>query len=395
MPSGQYNKKHIAKSKLRRLVNKHNGSLLAITRELGWARETVRRLLREHDLYNYARSFCTQRAEKESSEADVLKQELEVYKSIKKPIKAPKWLLPKKKKPGHQISTLVLSDWHFAEVVDPKDIEFANGYDCEIAAKRLHNCIDNTIRVSRDYTAGTICDGLVVALGGDIVSGIIHEELEKTNESPLLQSMREAGKLLIAGINELAKHFPNIYVPCVVGNHGRLNRKVTFKGAVQDNIDWAIYMMIADYFEGHGTIKVDVATSSEMDYQVYNTKFRLSHGNEFRGGSGVIGPVYPVLRGNKRKVERQNVLHNPYDFLIIGHWHNTIPEMHGVIQNGSIKGFDEYAYENQFLPGPPTQVFFTTDPTHGLGQMCKIRCLSKDEPWMEKVPNREQIKWMK
>ena len=50
----------------------------------------------------------------------------------------PKWALePKSGKRNQAMPIAHMSDWHFDEVVDPKQVGFVNGYNREIATKRL------------------------------------------------------------------------------------------------------------------------------------------------------------------------------------------------------------------------------------------------------------------
>jgi len=307
----------------------------------------------------------------------------------------PKWTIPKRSSKSHRIDTAPYSDSHFTEVVDPGEVEWINAYNTEIGIKRTEVWADHTIRLARDYSAGTTCDGLIMPLLGDIQSGIIHDELAKTNDQAVLQGCFTAADTICAAINLFAEYYGKVFVPCVIGNHGRLTPKVSYKGAVQDNFDWLIYNLIARYFHADKRVTVHVSDAQEYDYKAYGTTYRITHGQEFRGGSGIIGSLYPTLRGNKRKRERQSVIGRPYDYLILGHFHKAVQAVDGVIMNGAIKGYDEYAYNGNMIPTPPEQVWFTTDPEHGLAISAKVRCIpSAGEAWMEAAPEDATPDWM-
>ena len=95
-------------------------------------------------------------------------------------------------------------------------------------------------------------------------------------------------------------------------------------------------------------------------------------------------------------MERQVIARRPYNYLIIGHFHNAIPVMNGVITNGCLKGYDEYAYANDYPPNHPEQVWFSTDPKYGLTISAKVRCISSNnpEPWKADAPKDAEPDWM-
>jgi hypothetical protein len=71
------------------------------------------------------------------------------------------------------VSALVafFSDAHFGEVVQPGELGGYNAYDLAIAEKRTRMFFERTITVARHYLAGVEYDGIVLPLGGDLVSG--------------------------------------------------------------------------------------------------------------------------------------------------------------------------------------------------------------------------------
>jgi hypothetical protein len=91
----------------------------------------------------------------------------------------------------------------------------------------------------------------------------------------------------------------------------------------------------------------------------------LSHGDQFRGGDGMIGALGPIIRGDHKKRSRNAQIDLEYDTLILGHWHQYI-HMRRLIVNGSLKGYDEYAYGNNYPFEPPTQALWMTHPKYGI-----------------------------
>lgn len=280
---------------------------------------------------------------------------------------APKWLKsPAKKSASYRgIPTLMLSDCHWDEVVNPDEVEGVNEYNREIAIKRLKRVLSGSIDVCRRFFSGLTYDGFTLFLGGDLLSGNIHEELEQTNEDTVFGSLDFWADQLAAFVGALADEYGKLHIAAVVGNHGRLTRKPRAKLRVRDNLDWLLYRVLARHFADDQRITWQIPESADLTVKTYNTTYRLTHGDQFRGGSGISGMMAPLLLGHHRKTQRQMALHNPYDWMAIGHWHDYWTGK-GIIVNGSIKGYDEYAYMNNFPPQRPIQALWITTPENGL-----------------------------
>lgn len=74
-------------------------------------------------------------------------------------------------------------------------------------------------------------------LAGDMVSGIIHDELKETNEYAITETLVYYVEQ-VAVYKVTCSEYDKISIPCVVGNHGRLTPKVKYKGSVKDNFDY-------------------------------------------------------------------------------------------------------------------------------------------------------------
>src|SRR5438552_6280559 len=95
----------------------------------------------------------------------------------------PEWVTrsPSKGALHHAIPTLLLSDAHWDEIVNPAEVEGSNKYNREIAVLRLRKVLEGTITITRNYLRGLTYDGFVLLLGGDLLSGAIHDELIATH----------------------------------------------------------------------------------------------------------------------------------------------------------------------------------------------------------------------
>lgn len=277
----------------------------------------------------------------------------------------PTWLRKAPKKGTHRgIANLLLSDLHLDEVVQPRQMGDVNAYNRAIAERRLRATVERTAEVARDYLQGIEYEGLTLWLGGDVFSGNIHEELKTTNEAPIMASFDYWVDPMVAAIRLLADEFGTVHVPGCVGNHGRLTTKPVMKNRVEDNFDWLFYRVLARELRGDARVTWQLPVTADVSVQHYEHRYLLTHGDQFRGGSGISGIQTPLALGAFRKSKRQQAIADPFDTMLLGHFHQymTLP---GIVVNGSVKGYDEYAAISNFGFEVPQQAFWITTPERG------------------------------
>lgn len=263
------------------------------------------------------------------------------------------------------VPTIFASDWHLGEVVNPKEVLNVNSFDMEIAKRRARNLIERAVTLLFGHLKDPHYPYVVFALGGDMVSGDIHEELSNTNDEPIMAVVCEAVDILEWCVRELLKHFPRVYVPCVTGNHGRNTRKPQYKERGPTNFDWLIYKQLAARFSGDKRVGFEIPDGPDLYYSIFNHRYCLTHGDQYRGGSGIAGPLMTIVRGRHKKVTRDSAIGNQWDTIIMGHWHSLM-QLPGLVVNGTLKGFDEYAWGNNFPFEAPSQACWITHPDHGV-----------------------------
>lgn len=285
------------------------------------------------------------------------------------PIDIPNWVLdrPTKDTKHHAIPQMLFTDVHWDELVTPAQIDGVNAYNRTIATARVTRAFRRAIKVLDNYVSGVIYDGFKLDLGGDIFSGLIHEELTETNEGTIFESIITVLEVLLPGIRMLAERFGKVDIDAVVGNHGRRTKKPRSKNRVQDNFDWLVYKLIEREFRGDPRITVHVSEAPDAHYQVYNTRYLLTHGDQFRGGSGISGALAPLLLGTARKTRRQVAAGRPHDVMVMGHWHQSIwmPNK-GLIVGGCIVGYGEFSYLINAEPEPPQCAMWINTPERGI-----------------------------
>lgn len=303
------------------------------------------------------------RADRHALELAELRKLLDFHDAVAeaKP-RPPKWLSPKKPKTGHRATVCtILSDLHFDEVVNPDEVNGLNAYDRDIAEQRLEAYFQNIIRVCRHQLSGVEYDGIVVCLGGDLFSGMLHD-LQETNEDTLFGSTLRLCELLTAGLQLLAGEFGLVHVPVVVGNHGRLTRKPRTKHRARDNIDWLLGHLVSRAIDDE-RVTFQIPDAADCRFDVYGTRYLLTHGDQTKGGGGIGGIWPPIKRMVQQK--RTQYAHDPFDVLVCGHWHQLVWGGDFIV-NGSLKGFDEFCLVSRFAPERPQQALWLTTPEHGI-----------------------------
>jgi hypothetical protein len=196
-------------------------------------------------------------------------------------------------------------------------------------------------------------------------SGDIHEELMATNETELGPAFVDLEGVFIWMIEELLKNVEQLFIPWVTGNHGRWTHKIRAKGRAFTSFDWLLGQVLRKHFEKDPRVTFMIGSGSDVRFKIFDYRYMLSHGDQFRGGDGMVGALGPIIRGDHRKRGRASQVGQDYDTLIIGHWHQLI-QLRRVIVNGSAKGYCEYAYSNNFPFERPQQALYFTHPQHGI-----------------------------
>lgn len=299
--------------------------------------------------------------------------------AAKREVTTPNWLVRKDKFKGLAgVPVLFASDWHFGEVVRGVEIGGTNEYNVTIAKARARTMVQTFIRLLKHHILNTSYPGCVFILGGDMMSGDIHEELVETNEMEMMPCLLELVPLLSWCIGTLADEFGKVFIPCVTGNHGRTSRKPRMKRRNHTNYDWLCYQLLSEYFAKDKRITFLIPEGPDAYFKVYDTRFLLTHGDQFRGGDGFAGAIVPIARGDKRKRARNSQTNRSYDVAVMGHWHQYIHTGDFVV-NGSLKGLDEYAYAGNFSFELAAQAAWIVHPEHGITFRFPVYVQAKDE----------------
>lgn len=335
--------------------------------------------------------------EKDDDTAEAVRQKLYDIASISP--SPPKWLTPNRqagKSPG--VPMAFWSDWHYGEVVNLEEVGGVNEFNKDIADRRIDLLVNRTIDLCMNHMIHPEYPGIVIALGGDMISGDIHEELADTNWGYTLEVVNELVDKLASALETMADHFGAVFVPCVVGNHGRATRKPRMKGRVQTSFEWNIYVQLARHFKNDPRVSFLIPNEADARFNILGHRFLLTHGDSLgvRGGDGIIGAIGPIMRGSIKVGRLESQIGRDFDTIMMGHWHQYIPLCSGrgggILVNGCIKGYDEYArlsLRAPFAPASQALLFVHQD----IGITAHWNVFVDDEPYGY-IRDEEEKPWI-
>lgn len=312
--------------------------------------------------------------EKELAAVEKMLEEVGGIRTLHAP--APEWLIKpsNSNKRNRAVLSMLFTDLHLGEVVDPDEILGLNAFNPDIAARRARRFFEAACEIGPRWASDCKVEGLLLNLGGDLISGDIHEELRITNALTSHEQVRMAVSLIIAGIKLLLKVYKRIHVPSVPGNHGRTTFKPTAKLYSKLSYDTLIAQMVADAFVGDPRVTFQITSSNDAIIPVLGYTAFLTHGDKMGtgGGQGFAGPLLPIVRGTKKVEAQQARAHRRPDIIMHGHYHHSA-NPGPVFSNGAFPGYSEYGNGLRASLELPQQWFFMIHETWGVRERCEIK----------------------
>ena len=367
----------------------------------GISEKTVRNILRRNNLYDsyvklrytdieiYANiSYYKETSNIWKKKYEQLKKELgyeqkliDLFKSAITPFKAnskPKLLKPQS---SYSIQTqqeepvLILSDIHYGAYVSGAETMLLNTYTPEIAVERLLTIYQKFLDSVERLKDGHQYRKVNLWLLGDLIEGVIHDELIN-HDTPIADQVIEIAELLSEIVYDLSGKFEEVEVIGVVGNHGRMKQKVHFKNKYS-NFDYLVYKFMEVKCSNLENVKFFIPKSSICIVQKFGKwNFLLRHGDGKSYSYAGI-PVYGIIRQSSKLQQSLSAYKDLYiHYEVLGHYHSSmqLPKPSGsIIVCGSIKGIDEYSY-NSFLFNEPSQTMLLVNEEDGVFARIELKC---------------------
>lgn len=282
----------------------------------------------------------------------------------------------KKTKDRKEAMVLLISDVHMGETISFDQMGGRNSFNKKICAARLERLFQSVVKMGTVHWSGPPPGVIYVILGGDLISGEIHQELSKTNDLQSIPSVQELTKHLISGLELLLKSFDcEIRVVSVPGNHGRTTHKPESKSFVVDSYDTLVAWMLESWFKCKAEKRITFSAPASGDALIningWNCLF--THGDRIgsRGGMGMIGPAATIARGMQRVIQDYATENIVVDYVFTGHFHTSI-ELEQGFCNGCLSGSSEYSRSGRMRGSAPSQWLFSITAAHGVARRWKI-----------------------
>lgn len=250
-------------------------------------------------------------------------------------------LEPREKTSGLQegCSLVCISDTHLDEVVTLESVNGLNEYNPDIARKRMEKLFQGANWLTNFSRQANLVKDVVIWLGGDIISGTIHEDLRETNAMSLPESIAFAHQIISDGLNYLLedKQTEHIRVVCSTGNHGRLTPKMRVHTRNETNIETLLYLNLAREFKNNERISFDLPAGELTYFDVYGRTVRVFHGDALKYGGSLGGLTNPINRAISKWDQGR-----ASDLSIMGHWHTYLDGGRWIV-NGSVISTSAYS----------------------------------------------------
>jgi hypothetical protein len=267
----------------------------------------------------------------------------------------------KKSAPTEAVPVMTWSDWHVEEVVDPATVNGRNEYNPKISRERSQYLAEGCAWMIRQLENGWTMKNGVVWLGGDMITGYIHEELVEANAMSPTQAVLYCQTSIVQALLYIVENtkLKHITVVCSYGNHGRTTQKRRVQTGAANSYEWLMYNVLASRFEDDDRFSFVIADGTHTYTEILGVTVRWHHGDDVRYQGGVGGLSIPM-----RKAAMAWNTFKHADITVIGHWHQ-FKDFGDVVVNGSLIGYNAYALSIKARYEPPRQGFFLIDAEHG------------------------------
>lgn len=272
-------------------------------------------------------------------------------------------------------AVVLCSDWHVEERVDAIKVNGRNVYTPEIARERVERLGRGIVALIESHRSLMAIDNLVLWLGGDLITGYIHEELLESNFLSPTRATMFAHDLIADLIRYVLEHgkLERLIVPCSYGNHGRLTPKPRISTGADNSLEYFMYHNIRREFAADHRVEFVIAEGECTYVQVYDTTLRFTHGDAIKFGGGVGGvhiPLRKAIAGWDTDIRA--------DVTCLGHFHQYIPHPRYVV-NGSLIGWSPYGVRIKADYEHARQAFFVVDSREGPCLHTPIWCQKRAE----------------
>ncbi len=230
-----------------------------------------------------------------------------------------------------------LTDIHAGEEVDI----YSNTFNADVLQQRIEDYTDKILDIARLHNSEN-CYVII----GEVVSGIIHNNLRLQNNMDMMESFKLISELISSMMVVLSDCFDEVHVYVTEGNHSRIsaNKEDSLKG---ENMDVLLPFYLRARLQNVNNVYIhDNADPIEIArFDVYGNHIMAAHGD--RDNPQTVVQNYTMIFGVKP------------DIVYLGHRHtNGLSTVFGsrVVESGSLIGTNNYAQDIRKVSKPEQTV---------------------------------------
>lgn len=241
---------------------------------------------------------------------------------------------------------------------------YFNTYNLDVLKERLSAYLNNILNIQKRHCS----ENCYLVLGGDLISGVIHDNLRIENNTNVIKQVVYVSDLISDFTRILSQHFNLVTVYLTPGNHGRVfqNKENNIKG---ENFE----MFIPAYLDVKLQNIENVIVKLENDI------------DETIGTFKVRGKTVYFSHGDKDSVKAivsnlTLMLNEKPDIVLLGHRHtNRLTTIYDtkVVESGCVCGSDSYCVDKRLYNTPEQMVLVVSD--NGLDCLYDIQLTEKSQ----------------
>lgn len=303
----------------------------------------------------------------------------------------PRFIRTTQQQSSSEAIILMATDWQWGEVVDLEGMDGVSCYNVDIARRRVERLFKTALELSTTFWTGPKPQRFILVLGGDMISGEIHEELMKTNELTSLPALKDVVGHIIAGTNLLLDNLDcPLDIITIPGNHGRTTRRPEHKMYVMTNYDSLVGDFVELYYQSSKRKRRPnfyAPASGDALFSLFGWNFLITHGDRMgsRGGTGFGGAIYTIARGFKRLTQDYAARRVQLDYILCGHFHSSYRLDEG-FSSGSLVGPSEFSRDWRMVPQQASQLFLSVHPKRGVTLVRDIKVGHPSEGTIYQAP---------
>jgi hypothetical protein len=284
--------------------------------------------------------------------------------------------VPEEKDVAPSMAHLCLSDWHAEETIDPEEMEGYATFNWEVFRARAWKTIVKCVELTDLFRHGQEIRELTVYGLGDMVTGDIHADGERTASMPLPLAIVELADVLAQMLNFLTAHFEVVNFVGVCGNHGRMDHKPPTKQKADRNWDTSVYHIARKILRDNKRINWVIPRSPAIVVGTLGCDFLVKHGDGIRAGGTT--PYYGLARDTSRELHKRRKT-KQFDYILQGHLHHF-----GILEGNrilcpSLIGPNQFSFNLLHSDYPAEQLMMLTSESKGLTNLIPIKLADVSE----------------